>query len=124
MSYTRVIPRDLFNEANLLKCYGQLALWHLDNVVPGLVVEMCTGQNIPFDVRQTDDGETYVANVSVYVHGRELQLGRPCNSRESWPLYVRSMGEQEWLDVPVFTTTGEPHPEFLQLLQQQQTTSN
>jgi len=24
MSYTRVIPRDLFNEANLLKCYGQI----------------------------------------------------------------------------------------------------
>ncbi len=30
MTYKRVIPRDLFNEANLLKCYG--ALWiALDN---------------------------------------------------------------------------------------------
>lgn len=26
MSYFRVIPRDLFNEASLLKCYGRLAI--------------------------------------------------------------------------------------------------
>jgi hypothetical protein len=26
VSYFRVIPRDLFNEASLLKCYGRLAI--------------------------------------------------------------------------------------------------
>lgn len=27
MNYVRIIPRDLFNEANLLKCLGALGLW-------------------------------------------------------------------------------------------------
>ena len=30
MSYARVIPRDLFNEANLLKCLGKVALILMD----------------------------------------------------------------------------------------------
>ena len=33
MSYIRVIPRDLFNEANLLKCHGQLVI-HLEGRLP------------------------------------------------------------------------------------------
>jgi hypothetical protein len=36
MGYTRVIPRDLFNEANLLKCIGGLyiALEHVESRAP------------------------------------------------------------------------------------------
>ena len=37
MAYTREIPRDLFNEANLLKCYGRLALLAMNT--PGLEVD-------------------------------------------------------------------------------------
>ena len=33
-NYSRVIPRDFFNEAKLLKCMGLLALKVLDNMTP------------------------------------------------------------------------------------------
>jgi hypothetical protein len=38
IEYNRVIPRDLFNESKLLKCFGQLALLMHDGVIPGSIV--------------------------------------------------------------------------------------
>lgn len=113
MSYLRVIPRDLFNEANLLKCYGQIYL-HLERLnIKG--VELVHEDDIlPFDVRQyEDDGSLYIMNVKLVVHGGDCVLFRPLNSREPWPLYLQ-LGEEE---IAVFNDDGSFTQEMLNFLE-------
>lgn len=85
MSYRRVIPRDLFNEANLLKCLGRLVL--LEDTTPGLRVRH-NGE--AFGIHQNDyDGSIFVANVRVSIHGRDYLHYTPLNSREAFPLWLQ-----------------------------------
>lgn len=93
MSYRRVIPRDLFNEANLLKCYGQIFI-NLETVeTPGIELEH---DGEPFDVQQDmGSGDLYVANVKLVVRGTAIMLYRAFNSREPWPLYLTTENEDE-----------------------------
>lgn len=116
MTYIRVIPRDLFNEANLLKCMGQLYL-KTENADTFAVEEIFQIAGEPFRVFQSDDdGSIHLTNVILIINGNTAGLSRPLNSREPWPLYVNSIGSTE-LDEPieVFTDDGELTPEFLQL---------
>ncbi len=115
MSYTREIPRDLFNEASLLKCFGRLYI----------CLESRLGRNITlkhggeaFDVRQDkSDGSIYLANVTLHIGGQKCELRRPLNSREPWPLWVETIGGDYDFDaIKVFTECGELSPEFLALL--------
>lgn len=114
MSYVRVIPRDLFNESSLLKCYGRLYIC-LENT-PGhsaeLREEFAPGD--AFKVRQSpDDGSIYLANVSLYVRGRKVHLSRPLNSRDAWPMWaVIETDDGEEDEIEVFTEEGEFSPEF------------
>lgn len=113
MSYLRVIPRDLFNEANLLKCMGRL--WILAETTSGVVsVEFAgEGTDAPFDIHQDEStGEIFVANVWVTVNGRIVAIRRPLNSREDWPLYASLWDEGP---VPVFDDAGKLTEDFLQL---------
>lgn len=118
MTYTRVIPRDLFNEASLLKCLGQL--W--------LKLESYGGEHLAewvepepgdgFDVEQAEaDGSLFCWNCGLKLGGEHIILRRPLNSREPWPLIAIGIGSAE-LDeeIPVFTEAGEPTPEFLALI--------
>lgn len=120
--YTRVIPRDLFNEATLLKCMGKLCI-HAENV-PGLEVcqldpehprlshlDYCPGFQIGQD---ESSGSIAVLNVEVTYNGEIIHCCTPLNARDSWPMLatVDDYGE----DVPVFTPAGELHPEFIRLL--------
>lgn len=85
-SYMRVIPRDLFNEASLLKCIG-----HLYIAIDGLegVALVHDGGEVFFDVRQNpSDGSIFVSNIQLVVRGHIYRLSRPLNSRQPWPLYV------------------------------------
>lgn len=124
MSYRREIPRDLFNEAKLLKCLGQLALklkydptsrwpteiWHVtqcdddeedDITRPG------------FEIRQRpDDGSIYCDNLEVKCCGHVLGFYSPLNSRQPYPLVCsRPDGEDA-----VFTDDGALSPEFIRFL--------
>ncbi len=111
MSYTRVIPRDLFNEANLLKCIGRLYL-NLESLNTQHAEIEHDGET--FDVQQNpDDGSISVANVSLFVRGYEYPLHRPLNSRDAWPLYLTT-GDGD--DIEVFSDDGEFSPEMLTLL--------
>lgn len=111
--YRRVIPRDLFNEANLLKCYGQLWLCleklnladvSLDRDVDG----------DPFEVWQDEDsGATCILNIYLYVRGEVIALHRPLNSREPFPLYATT-GEGD--EVAVFAADGTLSADMLALL--------
>jgi hypothetical protein len=81
-------PRDLFNHANLLKCYGRLALI-LHNRGFGDQLQILSGDHNGerFDIAHTQDGDSYIANVDVTnLSGKSLELYRPLNSRDPWPL--------------------------------------
>jgi hypothetical protein len=122
MTYQRVIPRDLFNEADLLKCYGRLWIC-LDNLRDHKATLGAfrntydpgdhTGEAFRIEQSQ-DDGSTTVANVPFAIDGRRLHLSRPLNSRDPWPLWIDD--EQAEICERVFTDEGELSPEFLELI--------
>lgn len=116
MSYTRVVPRDLFNDANLLKCLGQLYL-NIDNV-PKQSFELSDLDGVDgFPIEQDEaDGSTYCPLVTAVVNGDEFQFSRPMNSREPWPLLMRCQTNYDFDEIPVFTNNGAFHPDFLKLL--------
>lgn len=87
-NYLRVIPRDLFNEANLLKCLGRFWI-ETERFQPKHVTIEHDGE--PFDVAQNDDdGTITVRNVEIAINGKRFYAWRPLNSRETWPLYFDS----------------------------------
>jgi hypothetical protein len=100
MSYQRVIPRDLFNEAKLLKCLGKLSLLILDgelsnsNVTDELIDGGC------FQIEQDpDDGSIYCCNYILWVDNMQVELSSPLNSRDSYPLRVFMEGSGDHANV-------------------------
>lgn len=89
MTYTRVIPRDLFNEANLLKCYGQLYL-ELEKL--GLQDLLSSDGGAFRVVQDPSDGSLTLANVRL----PGVRLSRPLNSRGAYPLWLHVDDEQEF----------------------------
>lgn len=111
MSYARVIPRDLFNEANLLKCYGQIFINLETADVPGVELEH---DGEAFDIQQDAGcGGTLIANVTLKVRGESCFLHRPLNSRERWPLYLTTDNEDE---ISVFADDGSFSLEMMDYL--------
>lgn len=107
MSYLRVIPRDLFNEASLLKCYGQLYL-NLEKMgLEGRLVHEADDEH--FEVNQNpNDGAIGLGNITLWdrdgdIDVRPCHLYRPLNSRKPYPLWLR-YGEED--DIPVFNDDG------------------
>lgn len=116
--YLRVIPRDLFNEANLLKCLGALYI----------ALETAGDRKAQFDVEDVDrfeifqnpdDGSIYVGNLPFSINGRRFHLSRPLNSREPFPLYATESWPQSGVEVEpvaVFTSDGKLTPDFKKLI--------
>lgn len=112
MTYTRVIPRDLFNEGDLLKCLGRLSI----------VLENHAGHDArlrhrhdtgPFNIDQDpSDGSISCENVLLKVGSQNVHLFRPLNSRTPWPLWARFDVE----DVEVFDQAGSMTDEFRDLI--------
>lgn len=111
MSYQRVIPRDLFNEANLLKCLGRFWI-ETERFQPHKVTFEHDGE--AFDVWQDEDGALYVRNVEIIINGSPHTAFRPLNSRAPWPLYILGGVDGEPMDV--FQEDGELTPEVLALI--------
>lgn len=107
MSYYRVIPRDLFNEANFLKCLGQLAILHLDGMLPENVGIDHDGKR--FKVYQDEDGSLRIKNFTLTIAGERIDLYRPLNSREDWPLWFERGDE---IEGTVFDKHGEISADF------------
>lgn len=105
MSYRREIPRDLFNEASLLKCFGQLYL-NLEKL--GLEDALTfVDHNAPFEARQNVDGAITLENVRLFVRGEDIELWRPLNSRQPYPLYLYPKGyEGDAEEIEVFNDDG------------------
>lgn len=111
MSYIRVIPRDLFNEGNLLKCYGQIYI-NLERLNIAGIRLVHDGD--AFDIRQDEgDGGLTITNVHFMVGTTRLNLRRTMNSREPYPLMVIGAEDEE---TPVFNDDGTFSSEFMFLL--------
>ena len=110
MNYKRVIPRDFFNEAKLLKCLGAFVICIEKNPELHFTVEE-DGES--FDIRF--DGaslELYCANYTFSYKEQKLYLFTPYNSKGNYPLYCRG----KFSDVSVFDDNGNFSDEFLELL--------
>lgn len=115
MTYRRVIPRDLFNEANLLKCYGQLYL-----ELEKLGLQDCLvhkDEEGYFRVKQwQDDGSLSLQNVILVVRGEQISLYRPLNARSPYPLWAIIVGGDE---LQVFNADGTLSDEMREFLTKQ-----
>jgi len=111
MSYQRVIPRDLFNEAKLLKCMGQLSLLIHDGLKWPLRVDFDGGQHgIRFLIEQNlASGGLEFANVYVMLGDREILMETGLNAKDNYPLYATTWEGDE---VMVFNDDGTLHADF------------
>lgn len=113
MPFRREIPRDLFNDANLLKCYGQIYIALETAQAPDAELEH---DGAAFDIQRDDgDGSTWVGNVTLKVRRKPVRLFRPANSKYRWPLYFF---DNEGDEVEVFADDGTFSQEMLNFLRQ------
>ena len=101
----RILPRDAFNDANLLKCIGKLTM-DIEDGKCDFIQYHYDGE--PFNILQDEaSGSTYVGNITFWTKGMNnnipLYFTRPLNSRESWALYL----ETEDNAYDVFDSVGE-----------------
>lgn len=112
MTYARVIPRDLFNEGNLLTCLGRL--WIMLDERRGHKAVLTHARDHAFVVVQDpSDGSISCSTVALTVGGQLVPLFRGLNARDKWPLWAR-FGDLngDFEDVPVFTIDGELTTDF------------
>jgi hypothetical protein len=109
VAYIRVLPRDLFNEADLLKCYGQLWILLDGNDSAGFVEEEVSHFDI---VQNPADGSLTVQNLTFAIGGKPYNLSRPLNTREKWSLYAERDDEV----ISVFDDHGNLSDEMEALL--------
>lgn len=117
-NYRRVLPRDLFNEADLLKCLGRL---HIALGEPAAQGHDATfdEEDLPFfDIEQDPgSGAVYVANLTFRVSGVAVWLWRPLNSRKEWPLWVGPLPTGPYFDdIEVFDAHSALTADFLALI--------
>tara|TARA_Y100001972_G_C7615727_1_gene308730 strand:- start:799 stop:1152 length:354 start_codon:yes stop_codon:yes gene_type:complete len=86
--HQRAIPRDLFNEAKLLKCWGNLSLKIHDNLSP--VPMRIEWDNQPFDIKYDIDGDTYIANMKLYVNDQIQEVRCLMNSKDNYPMIFQN----------------------------------
>ena len=106
-NYTRVAPRDFFNEAKLLKCLGQLTLAMLDRKTPckiGMIED-----SGPFEIALMDDGHLTVINREFNIKNVIVIMKTTYNSKANYPLLV----EHEYCEYTVFDEDGEFSEEFI-----------
>jgi hypothetical protein len=114
MTYARVIPRDLYNEGDLLNCLGRLWI-KLDERRDHAARLTHYQRTSQFQVEQEEaDGSIYVENVLLIVGEFQRPMFRPLNARDKWPLWARFDDE----DVRVFDEAGELSTDFWVLISQ------
>ncbi len=91
MAYQRVLPRDLFNEAKLLKCMGALMLLITDEMVPWIEYDFYGEyEHAGFDIGQyLSDGNLYIANMSFRLKATDslIFFSSAYNSKNNYPLW-------------------------------------
>ena len=102
-NYKRVVPRDLFNEAKLLKCVGRLSLIIHDGDNPfGLKVEMEPSEEGDYDgfqIKQLQDGNIYISNLKVLNPAlNEVLISSSYNSKDNYSLFFGEDATERVLD--------------------------
>jgi hypothetical protein len=89
MSYPRVIPKDLFNEAKLLKCIGRFALKIHNCEISGVNMTIEDNEEY-FKIEQNPlTAELYISNLFISdKDGEEIYLYTKYNSKENYPLLM------------------------------------
>jgi hypothetical protein len=106
--YTRVSPRDLFNEAKLLKCLGHLALMIHDNKLQGITF---SDSGIPFKIGLHDAGYlTATQGVKFKKDGELIWLGTSYNSKANYPLICMA----DYEEIQVFDESGAITDDFFE----------
>ena len=106
-NYQRVIPRDFFNEAKLLKCMGVISLSILDSKAPCVMNIEESGE--PFSIGLMDCGHLTVGNYELTIKETPVILKSTYNSKSNYPLLV----EYDYCDYTVFDENGEFTDEFI-----------
>lgn len=118
----RVIPRDLFNEAKLLKCMGQVALLIHDGCGWNLELEHDDSEFEGFQIEQNRvDGSLIVVNLALRLAGQEIGLSSRYNDKAPYPLMFSFLEQAprrrpELYSGDVFTDKGNFTVEFIDLL--------
>lgn len=107
ITYERVLPRDLFNEAKLLKCMGRLILLIHDNLTPCKMSFTENGE--PFQVELLEEGSLTISNLTVSIKGKIFPFKTTYNGKSNYPLFL----EYECCDYRVFDEQGNFDPEFI-----------
>src|SRR6266700_7094188 len=105
--YIRVILRDLFNEAKLLKCIGRLTLLIHDGNTNGITVEH---DDNPFKIGLLDDGYLSIKNITFELNGKILLFKSLYNSKNNYPLVL----EYNYCEYTIFDETGNYTTEFIE----------
>lgn len=118
MNYQRVLPRDLFNEAKLLKCLGQLALLIHNGV--GIRWPLRFEEiRLEEGFRITQDpsaGCLSCVNLELYCSTHRIELRLIYNSRSPYPLMFHYDGALLQETGDVFTDKGELDVDFTSFL--------
>lgn len=103
--YVRVLPRDLFNEADLLKCYGRL--WILLDETSGHSARFEEEDVSEFDIVQDEgSGALTVRNLTFTVRGIKHSISRPLNARSPWPLWLGCDDDPDFDEIRIFDESG------------------
>lgn len=112
--YKRVVPRDLFNEAKLLKCLGKISVSILDNKLHGLK-EVHENSSEGFEILQNEDGDIMCNNYYILKDNKLIYLFTKLNSRLNWPLCTMN---DDGDVIYCFEDDGSFTQEFLDYLEQ------
>lgn len=102
------MPRDLFNEAKLLKCMGRLMLNIHDGLTP---VRMGYDERYgkPFEIALLDEGALTIANLKISILGKLHRFKTTYNSKANYPLFVET---PDLAEIQVFDDDGTFSEEF------------
>lgn len=113
MTYQRVLPRDLFNEAKLLKCLGKLIVEIENKNLP--IAHAFEANAAGFSVGQDEnDDSIFVSNIRFYAHsdaGKRLYFFTGLNARNEWPLQCTDFNQRDTLHV--FNSQSELSEAFI-----------
>lgn len=115
-TYQRVLPRDAFNEGNLMTNIGRL--WIALSQTHGHDACIVEEDLEEFRIMQNEaTGGLVVANLTFTIDGVPHRLERPLNSRDRWPLMVSEKQDDDDFDpVSVFDDDGRLSLDMLRLI--------
>lgn len=102
----RIIPRDLFNEGNLLYCWARLSLWVLDFNDPRVVVEYDPYRQFEVD-QNPHTGEIFMVNMYLIIDGGEYEFARALNDKVRHNFYLITDDEEIAVFNEDYTITAE-----------------